>query len=399
MIDATPVQTVRMPSAGSRTNAPEPRKIADKLVRFNGSNVAGARAVAETDTPKTRKPLAVAHAATGTTGCPHFQTNPICIPLPASPKVSESSEAWQALLFQPGRVYFPSFNAIVPPNSSNDPRDGSLPLDDLPAGGQTIAQVIDCDEVSWGVQTCTNNGAKLQGKTIHVPSTMTVAGNSDHHYGWNDESKRGEYNLWLAKTPGARGGKMHVGGSGFCPWSGNGTGCSGATATGLPISLGTVHAYALKAAEADREHGNLGYAIATTALCADPSWVFPATYSDGSNTNSTGACAGHLGPGQRPPEGVRWFLNKTDAQINATHNAPYVKVLLRTMDRQHYGGIITDTNWAGAPGLTPQFDRGDYSFAAREAGIEPVPFAHVPFTLEGIDLRTDVKFCTNGSCT
>ncbi len=126
--------------------------------------------------------------------------------------------------------------------------------------------------------------------------------------------------------------------------------------------------------------------------------MFPATYSDGSNTNGSSACSGHTYSGARPPEGTRWFIDMSDADINATNNAPYVKALLRTMDREHFGGIISDTNWSGAPGLTPQYDRGDFSFAAVEAGMPPQAYAQVPFTLNGISLRDTVKFCSNGSC-
>ena len=342
------------------------------------------------------RPLAA--PSTGTAGCAHFKANPICKRLPAHPRVSPSSAAWSALLFQTGRAYFPPFNALVTADAG-DARDGSLPLDTLPRGGAVYHLRVDCDAVPWGVATCAKTGARLQGRVIGFPTTMIPAGNSDHHYAWTDVAKRGEYDLWLAKRPRPHDRSMHVGGAGFCSWEGDGTGCSGADATNIAMAIDAIHAYALEAGEADARRGTLGYAVSTSALCADPTWVYPATYSDGANTDRTPACAGHTGKGERPPEGVRWFLDVSDAQIDATKNAPYVKVLLRTMDREHYGGIVTDTNWSGAPGLTPQYDRGDYSFAAREAGVAPAPFASVPFTLDGIDLRRDVVFCNNGSCT
>ena len=333
--------------------------------------------------------------ATGGTGCPHFATNPLCASLPAEPRVSSSSAAWASVVMQSGRAYFPNFNGYVPAGTTSQ-NDGSLPLDELPAAAPRIAQMIDCDAVPWGVYTCKGSG--IQGKMIDVPAIMLPAGNSDHHYSWNDEKAQGEYDFWLAPKHGSSDATLHLGAGGFCRWSGDGTGCSGSTATNIASSLGTVHAYALKAAEADPVHGTLGYAIATSALCADPSWVYPANYSDGANTNGSPACAGHTANGQRPPEGTRWFLALTDAQIDATDNAPYVKALLRTMDEEHYGGFVSDTNWSGAPGLTPQYDRGDFRFAAAEAGVSTGAYGSVPFTLNGIDLASSVRFCSNGSC-
>jgi hypothetical protein len=123
--------------------------------------------------------------------------------------------------------------------------------------------------------------------------------------------------------------------------------------------------------------------------------VYPATFSDGGNTDATPACKGALGANGRPPEGTRFFLDMSDADVNATSNAPYVKVVLRTLDREHYGGTITDTNWSGAPGLAFGFLREGWSALARE---RPLFTRDLPITTNGIDLATKLRFCTNGTC-
>ncbi len=336
--------------------------------------------------------------SSGAVLCSHFAANPMCSRVPSTPALSPSSAAWAALLFQPGHDAFGALGtgaASSPSAAFSDPNDGSEPLDHLVPGAPTIAQTIDCDVVAWGTAVCAKTG--LQGRVLNVPAGMVPAGNSDHHYSYDDATAGGEYDFWLAPMPGANGATMHVGGAGFCRWGGDGTACSDATATNIATSLGGLDAPTLATAESD-PHGTLGYAVAVSALCADTSFVYPANASDGANTNGSAACAAALAPGARPPEGVRWYLDKSDAEIDATPNAPYVKVVLRTMDREHYGGTIVDTNWSGAPGFSLSAHRGDYRFAAIEAGSGTGNDAPFPITTLGIDLRADVRFCSNGTC-
>jgi hypothetical protein len=319
----------------------------------------------------------------------------MCRPLPANPSISTSSAAWSALNFQSGRD---NLGGMLIANVSDpfaDPNDGSEPVEELPVGAPTIAQVINCGAVGWGVTMCGRFGS--QGKTWNVPADMMPAGNTDHHFSYEDEGAGGEYDFWLAQPPGTPGSTMTVGGAGFCRWGTDGTNCSDSTATNIATSIGGIDAGLLQAAESSPS-GTLPYAIASAALCADPSYVYPASSSDGANTNSSSACAGATAAGQRPPEGTRWFLNMTDAQVNATNNAPYVKAILRTLDSQHYGGVVTDTNWSGAPGLTLNYHRGNFSFAAAEAGLTYGANNTIPFTNNGFDPATAIVFCTNGTC-
>ena len=179
---------------------------------------------------------------------------------------------------------------------------------------------------------------------------------------------------------------------------GDGTDCSNSTATNIETSLGSIAQADFTAAAADVVHGTFGHAIAFATLCADTTFVFPATASDGANSNSYAACSANLGPHRRPPQGTRVFLDRSDREIDALDLPDYNKAWLRTLDREHYGGIITDTNWEGAPGLSPAFQRDDFAVEAKAAGIEPSPFAQVPIKLGSLDLNRDMRFCATGDC-
>jgi hypothetical protein len=311
----------------------------------------------------------------------------MCVPLPSSPSISTNSAAWAALLFQSGHNSL----AGLPIGKG----DESEPITFLGLTDSYASLVMACNKETYSPGTCAGNGDP-NGSIQQIPLDIAVSQGSDHHAAVANASLQGDVYYWLAPYPPVFTGTWAVGGAGFCKWSGPGTGCSGSTATDIATSMGGIEADALTAAEADPVHGVLNYALSASALCADPSFVYPATSSDGSNTNSTPACAGHTGAGQRPPEGTRWYLPYTDAQINATANAPYVKVILRTVDVQHYGGTITDTNWTGAPGLSPQSGQGDFSKQEAEAGLTGPNFT-LPITTNGIDL-TKTVFCTNGTC-
>lgn len=313
----------------------------------------------------------------------------MCRPIPANPAVAPNSSSWSALEFQTGHDYFAPMNLGLIGETSE-------PLTDLPVGAASVTLPLACDVVSYAQYECTSHGLP-KGSTFPVPMSLYTALGSDHHCSVDDHAKQGEFDGWECPSPAVFSGTMHVGGAGFCPWSGDGTNCSGSTATNIATSLGGIDENDLNAAEADPVHGSLPYAISTATLCADPSSVYPATASDGQNTNYSSACAGHIGSGGRPPEGTRWFLSETDAQIDATNNLPYVKAILRTMDREHMGGVITDTNWSGAPGLSPAFRHQPFAQAKSEAGVFGLSY-QLPITTNGINLQTDVIFCSNGTC-
>jgi hypothetical protein len=322
-----------------------------------------------------------------------FMTSPFCKPLPATKAVSTNSAAWSALEFQSGRDYIGGMGQ----GGSNE---ASEPVTTLLLGDPTVAMLISCDTQTYSPGTCSRFGIP-NGSTQLLPPGAYVETNADGHLSVESVALQGEIDFWNITSAGkpipSVPGTLHVGGAGFCKWASDGTNCSGSTATNIATSQGGVRSDALLAGEVDPVHGTLGYAISVALLCGDPTWVYPATYSDGSNTNASSACVGHTGTGARPPEGTRFFLTLHDSDIDATANAPYVKVILRTLDEDHYGAIATDTNWSGAPGISPAYGHGGFDFAAREVGITGEVY-QLPVTTLGIDLATQSAWCTNGTC-
>ncbi len=324
-----------------------------------------------------------------------YVSNPICKPLPSNPSISPNSAAWAALEFQSGHDNIGGLGCAGA--CTGNVNEGSEPLDQLNPADPSINVVTSCNKEPYAAGTCKGNGVP-SGTPLALPVGMYVEQGSDHHCAADIVIMGEEFDGWLCDDP-VVSPTLNLGGGGVCPWSGDGTGCSGSTATDIATSLGGIDPNALAAAEAS-PNGTLPYAISASVLCGDPSFVYPAKSSDGANTNSSSACVGHTGAGQRPPEGTRWFLNLTDAQINATNNLPYVKVLLRTVDREHYGGYIGDTNWSGAPGLSFAWRHDAWLGPAAELGINPnaTPTYSIPVTTNGIDLSKSVTFCTNGTC-
>jgi hypothetical protein len=323
-----------------------------------------------------------------------FLSSVFCSPLPANPAIAPNSTAWSALEFQPGHA---GNLGNIDQGGSNEP---SEPVSTLNVGDPTVAMTISCDTQTYSLGTCSRFGIP-NGSVQLLPPGAYVETNADGHLSVESVPLGGEIDFWnitsagkpIPSTPGI----LHLGGAGFCKWSSDGTNCSGSTATNIATPIGGIRGDALQAGEADPIHGTLGYAISVALLCGDPTWVYPATFSDGSNTNASSACVGHTGAGARPPEGTRGFLKLHDADINATSNLPYVKVILRTIDEDHYGTIATDTNWSGAPGISVAYGHGGFAFAAKEAGITSTTY-QLPVTVNGIDLATQFAWCSNGTC-
>lgn len=330
--------------------------------------------------------------------CQRFARNPMCHPLPLQKSIAPASQTWAKSEF--GGTYamqYITISTVAHPFS--DPQDSSEPLAAFPVGAKYIDQKIICDLQPIGQQICALSHENY--KVIKVPAGMEPEGSSDHHYSFDDYARGGEQDFYLAPLPDAKTGVMHVAGAGFCTWGTDGTGCSGSTATLIDTALGGLNPGLIKAAESDPVHGHLPYAIAFGALCAAESsnFVYPAKYSDGDNTNTTPLCKNFLKTGMRPPEGTRWFLALHDADINSKKFVPWIKVVLRTLDEDHMGGSVVDSAWAFGGGMAPDYQRGDWSFAAYEMGIDPkLADYQLPFNVDGLNFAKNARFCTNGFC-
>lgn len=301
--------------------------------------------------------------------CAFFTLATMCRPLPAQPAVAPQSAAWLGVQHQPGS-----------PVLFGQPDTGGANADPvvLDEAAKTTPHVLVADRFPWSASST----GKRNGSTIGVPSGAVPEGDNDGHLSWR--TPLGEYDAWAAEKPDATpGSRWHVGGFGFCPVGGTGAGCSGSTATNLATSLGLLDPRAIAAVMASR-HGVLHTALAATVLCASPEWVAPATFSDGKNTTDEIPCRGAV---TLPPEGIRFFLDRTDEQIDATDAPAWFKVVLRTMDREHYGGQVVDTGWGGGSGVNVQAMREGWSAATQE----PIP-------RDVLELARFVKFCSNGTC-
>jgi hypothetical protein len=318
----------------------------------------------------------------------------MCRPLPTNPHVSPYSAAWVALQAQPGHApEFARLAVTFGPARPGDRYDGSYPVYADAGVAGSVVHVVRCSGVSYSAFVCAKT--RIEGARIRIPRDAFPEGNADRHISIEDDVAKRELDFWGASKPSdVPDSPFDTLTGGQCAFDGSGTDCSGSTATNIATSLGALDPRDIAAAESD-PHGTLSSAVATDALCASPTWVYPATFSDGGNTDATPACRGALGPHGRPPEGTRFFLDLSDADVNATSNAPYVKVVLRTLDREHFGGTITDTNWPGAPGLAFGYVRDGWSALARE---RPWFQRGLPITTNGIDLAKKQRFCMNGTC-
>jgi hypothetical protein len=209
---------------------------------------------------------------------------------------------------------------------------------------------------------------------------------------------------------------VHVGGAGYCAWDSDGTSCSGADAINVAMTIGTIDPVTL--AYVDKYGGSTGtlpFALEMGAICALPEnygseaqyvgFVYPANNSDGAATQGENGCTLN----NAPAEGTRFFINRTDAQINALSVPNFMKVILRTMDKQHHGAFVGDSQWRQSSyGFASVGTNGGYAawqFALTEAKIVPPNengVTLIPFStgVGGPDPLTpaDFVFCRSGTC-
>ncbi len=327
----------------------------------------------------------------------------MCHTLPAIPSVSSQSAGWVVTEFAQGRTGLQALQISTVANPFEDTGDNSEPRYELYPGNATVPRVVLCNKEIYSHNTCA--ATNMNGRVVYTPPLVFPEGGSDHHFAYDDFINGWEVDFWLSDLPAPTGGNLSVGGAGICVWGSPGTGCSGSTATSLDTSMGGINADLLQASESDPVHGSLPYAISTAEVCNDISanFVYPATSSDGDNADQgcANSGAGYGVSGQGPPEGTRWFLALHDAQVNTISGIkPFQAVILRTLDEDHYGGTITDTNWNGSSwAFFPQFNRGNYSFAAAEAGVSyNQQDVTIPLVPQGFNVQPYVRFCSNGTC-
>jgi hypothetical protein len=250
---------------------------------------------------------------------PYFPRSVFRERIPANPAVDPNTALWLAQTGATlGRFQFAE-------NNDGLSEDYTFPIYMESANDPNLVPVrVHCTE-PWG--HCVAEGAVVRVDPRALPEDGGQP-TKDSHFAVISEAEHKEYDFWGTQWP-PQDGILAIRWGGACSLDGDATdGCTG-TATGLPLSLGVVRVKDLFAAT-QTQNGSLPYAIAVGVRCANGR-VFPAWRDDGHR------------PGC-PPEGARVFLDMSDQDVNASAAGALVKAMLRTIDRDHYGMVITDIN-------------------------------------------------------
>lgn len=198
------------------------------------------------------------------------------------------------------------------------------------------------------------------GLKIHVPANAQVAGGADGHIGIV-QPDGWEYDFWQASRT-----STTISGSGASRQRYDGLGIvtkamiqadptiGGQTAPYFGLHAGVIRGPELLAKKinhalfiviscgsADTSFGNGVQAAGSSGRGGAGSFVYPAFKGDA-------ACSGI-----RPPMGARFWLDLTDAQIDATTSPAWEKTIAKAM--HDYGGYMGDT---GGPGFGFEFESG-----------------------------------------
>jgi hypothetical protein len=174
---------------------------------------------------------------------------------------------------------------------------------------------VHCTE-SWG--TCAVEGAQ-----IRVPDPAQPAGGSDAHMTVIDQASGWEYDFWGVQSKPAGGGTLTIRWGGKTRIDGNGLG-SDAVAAQYGTAAGVLRAEELAS-------GQINHALFLGVQCDSGQWVYPATKGGYQCSDTSNA----------PPEGTRFQLMMSDAQIQALPVPDWKKTVLTAM--AHYGMIVGDT--------------------------------------------------------
>jgi hypothetical protein len=290
---------------------------------------------------------------------PYFPKSPYRVPLPANPVFvsAAQSAAWNSANSPSGLG-----DIVISENGSTDGADPIYYVD-----GDGTDFTLACNKQSYSAYACSintsnpNNMRNMNGVTMSAfPLGAITSGDSDHHIVGIDTINGYEVDIWLGRPfPTSPNATWSVGGAGECALDGDGTGCSGSTATNMALSMGNIRPedilYCLNQSP-NPDTCVLPYALAMAPKCNGTGFTYPATASDGQCFDSAG---NNLSNSSGIPEGTRGCINMTDAQINALPYPAYEKVVYRTMDCEHYGVFDRDSNWSGGPGFVFQYQGGE----------------------------------------
>jgi len=174
----------------------------------------------------------------------------------------------------------------------------------------------------------------LEQRRIHVPDAARPAGGSDAHMSVIDQPHKLEYDLWQVQSKPRGGGVLRFSAGGVISIDGDGRG-SGAVAAGYGTAAGLVR-------EEELASGQINHALFMFVHCDSGRAVYPA--------QRTGESCAQLGEpnADAPPEGARFQLAMSDAQIAQLPVPAWNQTILRAMAR--YGMVVGDTGgqWGSA---------------------------------------------------
>jgi hypothetical protein len=313
---------------------------------------------------------------------PYFPESDFLKPLGGNPTPSPNTAAYLAKIANAdgglslGELQFAE-------NASGIKNDYLFPI--YRADNDGPSYTVHCTE-PWG--TC-----GVEGLSVHLLPTMEpedYGNNGDRHIGLIDVASGYEYDFWGTSWP-PSGAMLSIAWGGKCSLSTTGYDACASTATSTALSLGIIRVKDLLWAA--KNDGVLPYALQSATKCSD-GVIAPFASSDGT-------CSGGM------PEGSRVYLAMHDADVNATSVCPLGKAILRTIDEDHFGMFVTDTN-GGQDGFSIQAEN-DLTYTAvglpgpwvvefvPEAMAEGITFApydgdyYIQIPYPGIDFASTLK--------
>jgi hypothetical protein len=188
---------------------------------------------------------------------------------------------------------------------------------------------------------CTDPWCNVDGMRVQIPAQARPAGGGDGHLAVIDQQSGWEYDFWQVQQKPAAGGILVVTSGGRTRVDGDGRG-AGATASGFGLAAGTIRPAELAA-------GQIDHALFMAVKCTNGTSVWPA------DPNNHGRSCSEIGlpDANAPAMGQHFFLDMSDAQIDALNEPPWEKTILRAMAR--YGMFVGDT---GGDAWGIQFESG-----------------------------------------
>jgi hypothetical protein len=201
---------------------------------------------------------------------------------------------------------------------------------------------------------------EIEGQRIRIPARARPAGGGDGHLAVIDRRTGWEYDFWRVHQK--RNGILRASWGGRTRIDGNGRGAE-ATASGFGLAAGVIRPAELAA-------GRIDHALFMVVRCTNGTAVWPA------RRDNAGRECSDLGlPNDNAPAmGQHFYLDMSDAEIDALPSDQWQKTVLRAM--AHYGLYVGDTGGGflkieSGSSLT-SFGRPDpWVQYARSVGIPP----------------------------